>query len=62
MPWFANPNDNPDPNDPSQEANRSPKFWDKRENKTRDTKNKPKVPDQHRNMDTKNPKNKDKRK
>lgn len=40
MGWFANKHDNPDPNDPSNEANRSPKYWDKRENKSRDAKNK----------------------
>lgn len=57
MGWFANPHDNPDKNSPDNEANRSPKYWDKRENKTRDTKNKPKAGDQHRNMDTKNPEN-----
>lgn len=38
-PWFANPNDNPDPEDSSNEANKTPSFWDRRQNKTRDSRN-----------------------
>lgn len=51
MGWFANPHDNPDQDDPSQEENRS-KYWDKPKSK-----NRAKIHDQHRNMDTKNPEN-----
>lgn len=40
MGWFANKNDNPDPDDPSQEANKMPSFWDQRVNKARDSTNK----------------------
>lgn len=38
MGWGANPFDLPE-GDPRREQNRSAKWWDKRENKTRDTKN-----------------------